>query len=624
MWCPWMTIRKDSAGGTFALPLTAPPSVATRANVAGPGRLAVLALALGATLGGLFGGPALGDHEAIVAQCARNMRLTGDWLVPQFLDTPFLRKPPLPSWLTAACSFVLPNDRATGLPVTAAAARLPSALAGLGVVLLLWRLASAMFNRRVGRAAAVLASASVAILLYAVNATAEMLLTFGCTWAYYHFWFATTGRPGGRRLIHLLLFYVALGVAMLAKGPAPIAMVVMPLVVWWYLGAPARVLARGGPGAVARSLGWFVRALPRRTLEVFTRLWVLPGVLIFLGVFVPWIIAVGHEHPHAWSLWNWQYVQRIEGHYEDTRVRGPFYYVPVVLGLAAPWTLSLFEALLAPWLRRYRRLRKGLWYAAAWGVGGVVVMSLMEFKKPYYILPALPGLLLMLAVVTDRFFAATPRSTRRAWLAWGALAVGLAAGVAGGHLWLRRHVPTSAEALTLVGAVGALVFLAAGVLHIHGRGGLAMAAVALTVVVGFHVVWYGQATRLDNLDKVAALARALDSAGVPRDARVIWTDQRPDARLSFYFNRRSEHLIPPAEIVTRMVDRTGQDASLEQIAAERAQALLANPTPVYLILDRHHLDRHQRWIAASGRELTSVQIGPGSSTEDWVVVTNVD
>lgn len=191
---------------------------------------AILLLIAIATLGGVFGGPRLGDHEAIVAQCARNMRLSGDWVSPTIFDTPFFRKPPLPYWLIAGVSYVLPNDPATGLPVTAVAARMPSAIAALITVLLLWRLATSMFGPRIGRITATLAGSSLVFLLYAANATAEMLLTMCCTWAFVHFWYAATERRPLPRFAHAMGFYVALGIGMLAKGPAPIALVAMPLI----------------------------------------------------------------------------------------------------------------------------------------------------------------------------------------------------------------------------------------------------------------------------------------------------------------------------------------------------------------------------------------------------------
>ncbi len=595
-------------------------------NAATGGRLyaraCVLLLVIVATLGGSFGGPGLGDHEAIVAQCAREMRLTGDWTVPRIFDTPFIRKPPLPYWLTALSSYIFPNDPGTNLPVSPTAARFPSTLAALGTVLLLWRLASSMFSRRIGQTTALLSAGTVAMLLYASNATAEMVLTFCCTWAFMHFWFAITAESRSRRCLHMLLFYLAWGVGMLAKGPAPLAMVAVPLAVWWYVEFPARVLARGGPSAAKRTAGAFVRTLQRRTHEGLTGLWILPGVLIFLAVFVPWIIAVARECPHAWDIWNWQYVQRFEGDYEDTRVRGFLYYVPVALGLLAPWTLSIVEALASPWMKRYRRYRRGLWYAAAWGLGGVVVMSAMEFKKPYYIVPALPGLMLMLAVVVDYFFSAPPRSKTRGWLGWAALAACLVAGVVWGHLWMRDKAPDLSGVLTVVAAIGAVAFGAAGVFQVIGRCRLALATVAVTMVIVFQAVWYAAGPRLDNVGKVAALDAALDEAGVPDDATIIWGDMRPDARLSFYFARKSGYVISPSEIVTKMVDRTGKQTTLEQLAAERAQELLSEDEPRYLLLRRRSFDQHKSLVSELGRELTHVHRELEPPAADWLVITN--
>ena len=58
----------------------------------------------------LTGVPHLAEHEVIVAQSARQMILTGDWLIPRYLDTPFLVKPPLAAWLVASIPALLPPN----------------------------------------------------------------------------------------------------------------------------------------------------------------------------------------------------------------------------------------------------------------------------------------------------------------------------------------------------------------------------------------------------------------------------------------------------------------------------------------------------------------------------------
>jgi hypothetical protein len=142
------------------------------------------------------------------------------------------------------------------------------------------------------------------------------------------------------------------------------------------------------------------------------------------------------------------------------------------------------------------------------------------------------------------------------------------------------------------------------------------------MVIAFHAVWYTTGPAIDNVDKVAALDRELDAAGVPDDAAIYWADQRPDARLSFYFNRRSAHLIEVSEIVTRMVDRTGADATLEQMALDRARELLDSPHPVYLILDRKNLARHAELLADRTHEVATIDLDGQPDSGDWIVVAN--
>jgi 4-amino-4-deoxy-L-arabinose transferase-like glycosyltransferase len=583
--------------------------------------VAVLALAFAGTLGAFWGGPGLGDHEALVAQCARNMRVTGDWLVPQFLETPFIRKPPLPYWLVAASSYLFGNDPTTGLPVTADAARLPSALAGLGTVLLVWRLASRMFGRRAGLVGGALGGSCLFFLLYSPNATAEMLLTFFCTWAYLQFWLALRAKSPGWRRLHMLGFYVAMGLGMLAKGPAPLALVAAPLGVWWYVERPLRVFARSGPKGARLVLAAFVRGLWPRTREAFTRLWLIPGLLVFAAFFVPWMWAVAQRHPHAWDLWNWQYFQRAQGNYEDSRPRDQFYYLPFIPALIAPWVFLLPEAMVAPWLRWYAAQRRALLYAGLWGLIGIVIMSLEPFKKPYYIAPAVPALVLLMTVVAERFF--TYKLKTQVWgpLLLGGMAVGLALALVAGWWWLQQNTPAMAGRLTVVGVVAAAGLLGAGAVYIRGRGWAALAIMSVASVGTFNFVWHNCGATLDDMEQPTGLAQGLDAAGVPRDAAVYWADSRPDSRVSFYFDRTTQHMLKPEVIVSAIVDRTrGGRAKLEDMVLERGHELMNGPTPVYLILER---ESYAAWKMAGGMHgYVVAEVKREPSRKDWLVVSN--
>ncbi len=587
----------------------------------------VFVFALLACLGGVFGGPALGDHEAIVAQSARDMRLSGNWLVPHFLETPFFRKSPLPFWMVAASSYLFPNDPITGLPVTAAASRLPSALCGLGGILLLWKLGSSMFGKRAGLVTAIVASSSVAFLLYAPNATAEMPLTFCCIWAYYHFWFAATARSGWGALWHSLGFYLALGFAMLAKGPAPVALVGFPLAVWWYVHRPLRVIARGGAVAGRQALGYFLRDFGSRTLGVFTRLWFIPGIILFALVFVPWMLAVAERHPHAWDLWNWQFLQRAKGDFPDTRHRSILYYVPILGGLVLPWTFLVLEGAVAPWVRRYTKLHRGLLFAGLWALLGTLSMSLMEFKKPYYILPAVPGLILLTAVAAEKVFLLTYRyvTKREAWPTRIGVALQIFAVIGAAWVWRSENEISIFGGVAASAILGVTLYGAAFQIFEMRRGWLALSIIALITTAGFQAVWHGLGSDIDNIDKVAKLATTLDSSQVPRTARLYWADRRPDARLSFYFNRRGEHMVDPEEIVGKgILNRRTDKHAIERMAIERAVDLLQKPEPVYLIIGRSNYDRlrEHAQLARHADLIGTVQEEEKPTRYDWLLITN--
>src|SRR5437016_50603 len=72
-----------------------------------------------------LGQPGFSDTEGMFAEPAREMVATGDWVTPRMNGEPFLTKPPLMYWLSAALFTVTgPTEHARVWP----------ALAGLGTV----------------------------------------------------------------------------------------------------------------------------------------------------------------------------------------------------------------------------------------------------------------------------------------------------------------------------------------------------------------------------------------------------------------------------------------------------------------------------------------------------------
>src|SRR5437016_13967323 len=95
-----------------------------------------------------LGRPGFSDTEGMFAEPAREMVVTGDWVTPRMNGEPFLTKPPLMYWLSAALFPVTgPTEHARLWPAlavlaTVAATRALGALwcresAGIGAALIL-------------------------------------------------------------------------------------------------------------------------------------------------------------------------------------------------------------------------------------------------------------------------------------------------------------------------------------------------------------------------------------------------------------------------------------------------------------------------------------------------------
>ncbi|WP_246840665.1 glycosyltransferase family 39 protein [Chloracidobacterium aggregatum] len=342
---------------------------------------AYLALACGIAFFWQLGNLGLvGPDEPRYAQVAREMWQRGDWLTPTLGGTTWFEKPALLYWLMGF-SFQLVGFNEWG-------ARLPSAVAATLTVLLLGTLRPPL-----GPAAALLAATSPLMLAFARAATFEALLTLAVTTATlaFHLSFeaARQARPTRVRLT-LYLFYVALGVGMLAKG---LVGLVLPL----------------------GSLLFYLLLTPdlrRRPWETLRHLRPLTGSLLVLAVAGLWYIPVIVRH--GWPFIEEFFIAHHFQRFTSNRFRHPgpvYYYLPVLLAGLLPWSLWLIAGL-------YRAVRpvqpsaeghetsentstdddKPLVRLALCGfITPLLFFSFSGSKLPGYILPAVPFAALLAA-----------------------------------------------------------------------------------------------------------------------------------------------------------------------------------------------------------------------------------
>jgi 4-amino-4-deoxy-L-arabinose transferase-like glycosyltransferase len=319
---------------------------------------------------GLGAVPFLGPDEPRYAQVAREMFARGDFVTPTLGGHTWFEKPALLYWLMMAAY--------GAFGVSEWAARLATAAAGVLTVLCVgWvgrrvEAASHEAMRGLGVVSAAVMASSAGLLVFARAATFDALLTATVTAALACFFVSELERDGRRRRPFLVGFYAFVGASLLAKGL--VGVVIPALVVAGYF-----LLRRRWPPLLRLGLPW--------------------GVLLCLLVAALWYGPVTARH--GWAFVDEFFVQHHFARYTSNKYHHPqpfYFYVPIVLLLALPWTFFLLSGLAGLREANARAEEAGVRarvLAAAWLLAPLLFFSLSGSKLPGYVLPALPGAALL-------------------------------------------------------------------------------------------------------------------------------------------------------------------------------------------------------------------------------------
>ncbi len=320
----------------------------------------------------------------------------GDLFVPHLNGEVYTQKPPLLFWAIGAASLL------TG-GVDETSARLPSALAAIGAVLLVFLLGERLFCRRAGFLAAAVFATCAKVLWQGRFGQIDMLLVALVTAAVWC-WVAMSSRAGARDL----------GGG--RREPLPY--------LFFVLRRPRHPRQRPGRPVAAAPLD---PRLPRpraRTRKACAGCAWARGLLVWAAVVAAWLLP-------AALAGGPEYLEQIVFRQNVTRYADPwhhfqpwYYYLTVLPGDFFPWSFLLPAALVVGrregWLRR--RERHPFLFALCWVVVTVLFFSLSSAKRTVYILTMYPALALLVGAALDRAAAAWPRDRR--WIAGslGALA----------------------------------------------------------------------------------------------------------------------------------------------------------------------------------------------------------
>lgn len=361
-----------------------------------------------ACLAGYFYGlgrpPLLGPDEPRYAQVAREMFMRGDMVTPTLGGHTWFEKPSLLYWMMMA-SYGL-------FGVTEFAARFGPACSGLLTALLLYwmgrRVERATEEREkprgLGQWSSLALATSAGCIIFSRGASFDIVITMTVTLALACFFVSEIERDGRKRQRLLGGFYAGIGASLLAKGLVGIVI----------------------PFGVVGLYFLLRRKWPERRVWL-SLLW---GVPLFVAIATLWYGPVIWRH--GWTFIDDFFIQHHFARYVSNKYHHPqpfWFYLPMMLLLVFPWTPFVVSSIIGA--RRWKwsgndALSKFQVFALAWLVMPVVFFSLSGSKLPGYVLPALPGAVLLGSVYLIQFLRGEKSKT--AMRVTGALLVSLAVG----------------------------------------------------------------------------------------------------------------------------------------------------------------------------------------------------
>jgi len=327
--------------------------------------LLLLALVLIATGVGLRDPwPADEPRFAIIA---RDMMLSGDWLIPQVGGDIYADKPPLFFWLLGISMWATQSVRVGFL--------LPSLLAGVGCIVLVYDLARRFWNRETGLLAAVVLSFSVQFVWQARQAQIDAMLCFWTTLGLYGLLRHCLLGPAWR---WYAVGWAAAGLGIITKGVGFLPLLILV------------------PFALMRRSQW----TPRVSFVGGWR-WLLGPLALLAAVSIwlaPMLLAAQDDPQIAAYRDEILFHQTVDRYAAAWHHREPFWYflVEVIPGLWLPLT-ALLPWLWSHWRMAFRDRDMRVVLPLAWVVLVVLFFSLSSGKRGVYVLPALPALVLAAA-----------------------------------------------------------------------------------------------------------------------------------------------------------------------------------------------------------------------------------
>ena len=319
--------------------------------------------------------PLYDTTEARYGEIARIMFETQNWVTPQFdYNVPFWGKPPLHTWMSAASFSIFGVSEFT--------ARLPHFIAGVLIVLLVYRFTAIVANRDRAKLAVLVLSSCLGFIIAIGMVMTDTALLLAIALAMTSFWYCFNDRSA---FFHGNLFFAALAIGMLAKGPVAIVLVGISLVVW---------------SVYTKQLKQGLACLP----------W-LSGLTIFFALTLPWYVWAEIRTPgfinyfivgeHFYRFVESGWTGDLYGSAHD-QPKGSIWLF--WLAAAFPWSFYLLFQLVKT--NRFSAIKPNyqplLPYMLSWVIAPMLLFTMAGNILAIYVMPGFAALAIVIAITADK------------------------------------------------------------------------------------------------------------------------------------------------------------------------------------------------------------------------------
>lgn len=311
--------------------------------------------------------------EGVYAEVSREMYLASEPVIPTLNGEDFFEKPPMLYW-SQMLGYKLFGINALG-------ARAINGLCALATVLILFFSARIPLGSRTAFNSSLILGSSFLFVYLSRVAMTDMLLTMFLTICLVSSWYGVERSIKGQNG-HFLFWFgcLAAGGAMLSKGAVGAFFPVITAVI-------------------------YLISINRIGL-LFKKNWLLPGTLILVMVGFSWYLLLGFLHPEGFGFMKDLFLKHHIGRFSSAMEghSGPFYYYFIVLLIGfLPWFSYLpVAAIHAPVVSSQEPASRFVRLFVIFSIIVFIFFSFAATKLPNYILPVLPGLALITAVLFNR------------------------------------------------------------------------------------------------------------------------------------------------------------------------------------------------------------------------------